>query len=92
MLNVADRENIDLSLNSIDAILTHRGDSQFLTMQPSDLSIYNWPISVMDRVLANVPGDQGSMSGRVIPKTKKVVLESPLFKPQHYKIQIKGKV
>ena len=38
------------------------------------------------------PGDLGSIPGRVIPKTQKMVLDASLFNTQHYKVQIKGKV
>ena len=44
------------------------------------------------RVFTNVSGDLGSISGRVIPKTQKMVLEASLFNIQHYKVRIKGKV
>ena len=46
----------------------------------------------MVRVFANGPGDLGSIPGRVIPKTQKMVLDATLLKTQHYKIRIKGKV
>ena len=42
-------------------------------------------------VFANGPGDLGSIPGRVIPKTQKMVLAS-LLNTQHYKVRIKGKV
>ena len=41
---------------------------------------------------ANGPGDLGSIPGRVIPKTQKMVPDASLLNIQHYKIQIKGKV
>ena len=44
------------------------------------------------RVFANGPEDQGSIPGRVIPKTQKIVLEAALLNTQHYKVGIKGKV
>ena len=44
------------------------------------------------RVFANGPGDLGSISGRVIPKTQKMVLDASLLNTQHYKVRIKGKV
>ena len=44
------------------------------------------------RVFANGPGDLGSIPGRVIPKTQKMVLDTSLLNTQHYKIRIKGKV
>ena len=34
----------------------------------------------------------GSIPGRVIPKTQKMVLDTALFNIQHYKVRIKGKV
>ena len=46
----------------------------------------------MSRMFANGPGAQGSIPGRVIPKTQKMVLDSALLNTQHYKICIKGKV
>ena len=46
----------------------------------------------MSRVFANGPGDWGSIPGRVIPKTQKMVLDASLLNTQHYKVRIKGKV
>ena len=46
----------------------------------------------MGRVFSNGPGDLGSISGRVIPKTLKMVLDTSLLSTQHYKVRIKGKV
>ena len=46
----------------------------------------------MVRVFTNGPGDPGSIPGRVIPKTHKMVLDATLLNTQHYKIRIKGKV
>ena len=46
----------------------------------------------MSRVFANGPGDRGSIPGRVIPKTPKMVLDVALFNTQHYKVKIKCKV
>ena len=44
------------------------------------------------RVFANCPGDVGSIPGRVIPKTLKMVFDASLLNTQHYKARIKGKV
>ena len=56
----------------------------------------NWKeqlsIDLMSRVFAIGPGDQGSIPGRVIPKTKKMVLDVSLLNTQHDKVRIKGKV
>ena len=46
----------------------------------------------MVRVFANDPGGLGSIPGRVIPKTQKMVLDAALLNTQHYKVCIKGKV
>ena len=46
----------------------------------------------MSRVFANDPGDRGSIPGRVIPKTPKMVLDAALLSIQIYKVRIKGKV
>ena len=43
-------------------------------------------------IFANRPGDLGSIPGRVIPKTQKMVLDASLLNTQHYKVRIKGKV
>ena len=43
-------------------------------------------------MFANGPGDRGSIPGRVIPKTQKMVLDAALLNTQHYKVRIKGKV
>ena len=49
-------------------------------------------IGLVGRVFANGPGDRGSIPGRVIPKTLKMVLDTALLNTQHYKVRIKGKV
>ena len=43
-------------------------------------------------VFANGPGDLGSIPGRVIPKTLKMVLDTSLLNTQQYKVRIKGKM
>ena len=37
------------------------------------------------------PEDQGSIPGRVIPKTQKMVLNAALLNTQYYKVRIKSK-
>ena len=49
-------------------------------------------IGLVGRVFANGPGDLGSIPGRVIPKTLKMVLDTSLLNAQKYKEGIKGKV
>ena len=46
----------------------------------------------MVRVFANGPGDFGSIPGRVIPKTQKMVLDAILLNTLPYKVSIMGKV
>ena len=36
-------------------------------------------------------GDRGSIPGRVIPKIKKIILDTSLLNTQHYRVRIKGK-
>ena len=47
-------------------------------------------IGMMVWVFANGPGDLGSIPGRVIPKTQKIVLDAPLLNTQHNKVRIKS--
>ena len=49
-------------------------------------------IGQVGKVFANGPGDQGSIPGRVIPKTLKIELDTSLLNTQQYKARIKGKV
>ena len=41
---------------------------------------------------SNGPGDMGSMPGRVIPDTFKMVFDASLLNTQQYKVRIKGKM
>ena len=43
-------------------------------------------------MFANGLGDLGSIPGRIIPKTLKMVLDTSLLTTQQYKVHIKGKV
>ena len=45
---------------------------------------------LISRVFANGPEDRGSIPGRVIPKTQKMVLDAALFNT--YKVRIMSKV
>ena len=49
-------------------------------------------IGLVGRVLANGPEDLGSIPGRVIPKTLKMILDTSLLNNQQYKVHVKGKV
>ena len=56
------------------------------------LNFYNLTRGPGVRVFTNGPGDLGSIPGRVIPKTQKMILDASLLNTQHYKVRIKGKV
>ena len=43
-------------------------------------------------MFTNGQEDRGSIPGRVIPNTQKMVLDAALLNTQHYKVSIKGKV
>ena len=43
-------------------------------------------------MFATGPRDRGSIPGRVIPNTLKMVLDTSLLNTQQYKVRIKGKV
>ena len=47
---------------------------------------------MMGSVFANGPEGLGSIPGRVMPKTWKIVIEASSLNTQQYKIGIKGKV
>ena len=49
-------------------------------------------ISLVGRVFDNGPGDRGSITGRVILKTFKMVLDTSLLNTHQYKVRIKGKI
>ena len=54
--------------------------------------IYNRLSGLVGRVFANDLGDLGSIPGRIIPKTLKMLLDTSLLNSQQYKVRIKGKV
>ena len=68
--------------------LTHRWDPNryYLSGQSGP------EIGPVGRVFANGPGDVGSIPGRVLPTTLKMVLDTSLLNTQQYKVSIKGKV
>ena len=49
-------------------------------------------IGLVGRVFANGPEDLGSVPGRVIRKTLKMVLDTSLLNSQQYDVCIKGKM
>ena len=56
---------------------------------------YTWRHNrILDELVrfSNRPEDRDSIPGRVIPKTKKMVIEVTLLNTQHYKVSIKRKV
>ena len=49
-------------------------------------------IGLVCRMFASGPRDLGSIQGRVIPKTLKMVLDTSLLNTRQYMVRIKGKV
>ena len=49
-------------------------------------------LGLMSRVFTNGPEDLGSISGQVIPKIQKMVLDVTLLSSQHSNVRIMGKV
>ena len=57
----------------------------------------NWILRRRDyskftNVYVNGPKDRGSIPGRVIPKTQKMVLDASFLNTQYYNVRVKGKV
>ena len=63
-----------------------------ITITPQVPSFIYQAIGLIRRVFANGPEDRGSIPGRVIPKTQKMVLDVAFINTQYYKVRIKGKV
>ena len=65
-------------------------------MQNVDLRMhiymYVHKCGLWSRGFANALGDRGSIPGRVIAMTQKMVLDIFLLNTQHYKVRIKSKV
>ena len=73
----------------IDAILKSKA---ILFLYHKFVIIIDTLLGLVGRVFANDPDDVGSIPGRVIRKTLKMVLDTSLFNTQRYKMRIKGKV
>ena len=72
----------------------YQHDSVFLVLQ-FDFYLQRFSgvlIGLVGRVFSNGPGDLASISGGVIAKTLKMVLDTSLFYTQRYKVRIKGKI
>ena len=52
---------------------------------------YLWLHYLLILEFANSPGNRGSIPGRVIPKTQKMVLDASFLNTLHYKVRIKDK-
>ena len=55
-------------------------------------SLFLWDINHLNWVFANGQEDRGSIAGRAIRKTQKMVLSAASLNTQHYKVRIKSKV
>ena len=59
----------------------------------SDLDMaFNQLIGLVGRVFANDPRNLGSIPGRIIPMTQKILLDATLLNTLQYKVHIKGKL
>ena len=67
---------------------------QVIKMYSFDLFLFlrNKIVTIKRNVFANGTGDRGSIPGRVIPKTQKMVLDAALLSTLYYKVRINGKV
>ena len=76
---------------TMNQIITQYLLSKYIIQSIQELNqiIYAPDIGLAVRVFANGPG---SIPGRVIPKTQKMVLDASLLNTQHYEVRIKGKV
>ena len=72
-----------------------QNETQFLSLSLSIyiyIYIYHYRlIGLVGRVFTNSPRDMGSIPGRVIPKTLKMVFDTSLLNTQQYKVRIKYK-
>ena len=59
---------------------------------PEDQGFIPRAIGVMRRLFVNGPGYQGSIPGRVLLKTPKVILDTTLYSSRYYMVRINGKV
>ena len=78
------------SIVTVDALLHTIYDLK--ATQMCNVVQFGNDIGIMVRVYANDPGDLGSIPGRVIPKTQKMVLDATMLNTQHFKVRIKSKV
>ena len=64
-------------------------ENNWLNKRGELVSKYHW---LAGRMFANGSGDLGSIFGRIIPKTSKMVLDTSSLNTQQYKVHIKGKL
>ena len=86
--------NISISLSNDTLRLNKRKErlDRFLCTYRTFNTYITYYMDIMVSVFANGPGHLGSIPGRVIPKTQKMVFDVTLLNTQHYKVRIKGKV
>ena len=81
-LSILDKKNLDeyqyRNKKAVKLVIVVEGDQKA-------------PIDPGGRVFANGPREMGSIPGRVIPKTLKMVLDTSLLNTQHYYVRINGK-
>ena len=65
-------------------LFPHLKTEKFNLVKKQNHPLKKLVICLMSRVFTNFPGDRGSIQGRVIPKTQKMVLDAALLSPQHF--------
>ena len=74
----------------MNSIFIHAVIFTFGLISPGE--VRNQARGLMSWMFTHGSGDWGSIPGRVIPKTQKMVLDIALLNTQHYKVWIKGKI
>ena len=73
--------------------VSRRASNLFLRINYVNCLYHYWPAHWLSgSEFVTGPGDWGSISGRDIAKTQKMVLDTSLLNTQHYKVYFKGKV
>ena len=75
-----------------EIFLTRKYSAIILLELHCSWSDYHFFLQILFWVFASGPRDQGSVPGRVIPNTQKMVLDASLLNSQYYKVRIKGNV
>ena len=91
-MNYGKGSSYDIIINSVFRRLEVIQSNEKCQKQwPEGIMDINWATGLMSRVFTNGLRDRGSIPGRVILKTQKMVLDAALINTQHCKVRIKVK-